>query len=120
MQNKNLKQQQIQQENQKAQFLNFIQGQDKTSADYINMISSAEGTRVSGVQKLESMVRAQLRKEFPGIENKKSYEFLVSAVIHNYQKKQLQAMDQLKNINIGLKIRQKYRLLSSWYFFVMA
>lgn len=99
MQNKNLKQQQIQQENQKAQFLNFIQGQDKSSADYINMITSAEGTRVSGVQKLESMVRAQLRKEFPGIENKKSYEFLVSAVIHNYQKKQLQAMDQFTDKN---------------------
>ncbi len=93
MQNKNLKQQQIQQENQKAQFLNFVQGQDKTSADYIDMITSAEGTRTSSSQKLESMVRAQLRKEFPGIENKKSYEFLVSAVIHNYQKKELEAMD---------------------------
>ncbi len=93
MQNKNLKQQQIQQENQKAQFLNYVQGQDKTSADYINMITSTEGNRVSGTQKLEAMVRAQLRKEFPGIENKKSYEFLVTAVMHNYQKKQLQAID---------------------------
>ncbi|MGN1125116.1 MAG: hypothetical protein ACI4SM_02910 [Candidatus Gastranaerophilaceae bacterium] len=94
MQNRNLKQQQSQQqENQKAQFLNFIQGQDKTSADYINMLTSDSQTRVSGTHKLEAMVRAQLRKEFPGIENKKSYEFLVSAVIHNYQKKQLQAMD---------------------------
>lgn len=94
MQNKNLKQQQAQQqENQKAQFLNFVQGQDKTSADYINMITSSYVNRVSGTQKLEAMVRAQLRKEFPGIENKKSYEFLVSAVIHNYQKKQLQATD---------------------------
>lgn len=92
MQNKNLKQQQIQQENQKAQFLNYVQGQDKTSADYINMLTSTE-TRVSGTQKLESMVRAQLKKEFPGIENKQSYEFLVSAVIHNYQKKQLEAID---------------------------
>lgn len=90
MQNRNLKQQQIQQENQKAQLLNYLQGQDKTSADYINMITSTEGNRT---QKLEAMVRAQLRKEFPGIENKKSYEFLVSAVMHNYQKKQLQAMD---------------------------
>ncbi|MBR1942990.1 hypothetical protein IJ843_04580 [bacterium] len=93
MQNRNLKQQQIQQENQKAQFLNYVQGQDKTSADYINMITSTESNRVSGTHKLEAMVRAQLRKEFPGIENKKSYEFLVSAVMHNYQKKQLQEID---------------------------
>jgi len=90
---RNLKQQQIQQENQKAQFLNYVQGQDKTSADYINMITSTESNRVSGTHKLEAMVRAQLRKEFPGIENKKSYEFLVSAVMHNYQKKQLQEID---------------------------
>ena len=93
MQNRNLKQQQIQQENQKAHFLNYVQGQDKPSADYINMITSTESNRVSGTHKLEAMVRAQLRKEFPGIENKKSYEFLVSAVMHNYQKKQLQEID---------------------------
>ena len=56
MQNKNLKQQQAQQqENQKAQFLNFVQGQDKTSADYINMITSSDVNRVSGTQKLEAM-----------------------------------------------------------------
>ncbi len=92
MQNKNLKQQQIQQQNQQAQFLNFIQGQDKTSADYMNMITSTNPMQKSSTSKLEAMVRAQLHKEFPGIENKKSYEFLVSAVMHNYQKKQLQEM----------------------------
>lgn len=92
MQNKNLKQQQIQQQNQQAQFLNFVQGQDKTSADYMNMITSTNPMQKSSTSKLEAMVRAQLHKEFPGIENKKSYEFLVSAVMHNYQKKQLQEM----------------------------
>ena len=40
---------------------------------------------------LEAMVRAQLIEEFPGIENKKSYELLVDAVINNIMKKQLQA-----------------------------
>ena len=92
MQNENFKQQQIQQENQKAQFLNFIQGQDKSSADYMNMLTSTSPIKSSS-SKLESMVRAQLRKEFPGIESKKSYEFLVSAVMHNYQKKQLQEIE---------------------------
>lgn len=93
MQNKNLKQQQIQQENQKAQFLNYIQNQDKSSAEYMNMITSTNPIQKSSSQKLEAMVRAQLHKEFPGIENKKSYEFLVSAVMHNYQKKQLKEME---------------------------
>ncbi len=94
MQNKKLKQQQIREDNQQAEFLNYIQNQDKTSADYINMITSiSEGKVDSGIQKLEAMVRAQLRKDFPGIESKKSYEFLVSAIIHNYQKKELQAIE---------------------------
>lgn len=93
MQNRNLKQQQVQQQNQQAQFLNYVQGQDKTSADYMNMITSTNPMQRTGSQKLEAMVRAQLRKEFPGIESKKSYEFLVSAVMHNYQKKQLQEME---------------------------
>ncbi len=92
MQNKNFKQQQIQQENQQAQFLNYVQGQDKTSSDYMNMLTSTSPIH-STSSKLESMVRAQLRKEFPGIESKKSYEFLVSAVMHNYQKKQLQEIE---------------------------
>ena len=90
---RNLKQQQIQQENQRAQFLNYVQGQDKTSADYMNMITSINPIQKSSSSKLEAMVRAQLHKEFPGIESKKSYEFLVSAVMHNYQKKQLQEME---------------------------
>lgn len=95
MENRNLKKQQIQQENQQAELLNYIQNQDKSSADYINMITSmTEGKIDSGIQKLEAMVRAQLRKDFPGIESKKSYEFLVSAIMHNYQKKQLQATDE--------------------------
>ena len=93
MQNKNLKQQQVQQQNQQAQFLNFVQNQDKDSADYMNMITSTNPVQKTGSQKLEAMVRAQLRKEFPGIENKKSYEFLVSSVMHNFQKKQLQEME---------------------------
>ena len=92
--NRNLKQEQIQKNNQQAELLNYIKNQDKNSADYINMITSiAEGQTNSGIEKLEAMVRAQLRKDFPNIESKKSYEILVSAIIHNYQKKELQAME---------------------------
>jgi hypothetical protein len=92
MQNKKLQQQQ-QQANPQAQWLNHSQ-QDKTSADYIAMITSDEGTiRKSGTHQLEAMVRAQLKKEFPNIENMNSYEFMVDAVMHNYMKKQLQATD---------------------------
>ena len=50
----------------------------------------------SDERKLEAMVREQLKTEFPNIENMKSYELLVDAVIHNYKKKQLQAMDEME------------------------
>ena len=69
---------------------------EKSSADYIKMISGVNELQSSEAErKLEQMVRSQLKSEFPGIENKKSYEFLVDAVIHNYKKKQLKAEDEL-------------------------
>ena len=46
-------------------------------------------------RKLEQMVRNQLKSEFPGIENQKSYELVVDAVMHNYKKKELKAQDEL-------------------------
>lgn len=92
MQNKKLKQAQ-EQENQKAQFLNYIQKQDK-GADYIDMITSkGEQNTQSDTIRLEAMVRAQLKKDFPQIEKMKSYELLVDTIIHNYKKKQLQTTD---------------------------
>ena len=44
-------------------------------------------------QRLEAMVRQQLKEEFPNIEKSSSYDLLVDAVIHNYKSKQLQATD---------------------------
>ena len=41
-------------------------------------------------------VYMHIKEEFPNIENMKSYELLVDAVIYNYKKKQLQAMDELE------------------------
>ena len=49
----------------------------------------------SDERRLEAMVREQLKEEFPNIENMKSYELLVDAVMHNLKKKQLQATDNI-------------------------
>ena len=80
----------------KLRWLNFVNKNiDKSSSEYIDMISGVEGLKSSADERrLEAMVRQQLKEEFPNIENMKSYELLVDAVIHNYKKKQLQAMDE--------------------------
>ena len=80
----------------KLRWLNFM-NRNKNNADYISMISGVDELKSSSDErKLEAMVREQLKAEFPNIENMKSYELLVDAVIHNYKKKQLQAMDELE------------------------
>ena len=79
----------------KLRWLNFM-NRDKNSADYISMISGVDELKSSSDERrLEAMVREQLKEEFPNIENMKSYELLVDAVMHNYKKKQLQAQDEL-------------------------
>ena len=80
----------------KLRWLNFM-NRDRNSADYISMISGVDELKSSSDERrLEAMVREQLKEEFPNIENMKSYELLVDAVIHNYKKKQLQAMDEME------------------------
>ena len=92
---KNLKQQ----ISPKLRWLNFMNHNiDKSSPDYVRLISGVDELKSSSDErKLEAMVREQLKEEFPNIENMKSYELLVDAVIHNYKKKQLQAMDEMEN-----------------------
>ena len=82
----------------RLRWLNFMnKNSNKTSADYISMISGVEELKSSSDErKLEAMVRQQLKEEFPNIEKMKSYELLVDAVIHNYKKKQLQAIDEIE------------------------
>lgn len=81
----------------KLRWLKFAKQMDKSSPEYIRMISGVDELKSSSDErKLEAMVREQLREEFPNIENMKSYELLVDAVIHNYKKKQLQAMDEIE------------------------
>lgn len=80
----------------KLKWLMFSQMQDyKINSEYIDIIcSDTDKETNSDSQRLEAMVRESLIKEFsPNVENMKSYEFLVDAVVHNLKKKQLQATD---------------------------
>lgn len=85
----------------KLKWLMFNQMQDyKINSEYIDMICSDATKEVnSDNSRLEAMVRESLVKEFsPSIENMKSYELLVDAVMHNLKKKQLQATDNQNEI----------------------
>ena len=66
---------------------------DKSTVDYLESVSGV--SMFSDRNELEAMVRTQLKEEFPGVENKKSYELLVDAVINSIMKKQLQADSNL-------------------------
>ena len=85
----------------KLRWLMFNQMQDyKINSEYIDMICSDSKKEVnSDNDRLEAMVRDSLVKEFsPNIENLKSYELLVDAVVHNLKKKQLQATNNQDEI----------------------
>ena len=64
--------------------------------EYIKSLSSTELKIKADEQRLEAMVRQQLKEEFPNIEKSASYDLLVDAVIHNYKSKQLQATDDIE------------------------
>lgn len=99
---KNLKiVQKLKQVSPKLKWLMFNQMQDyKINSEYINMICSDDSKETnSDNDRLEAMVRESLVKEFsPSVENMKSYELLVDAVVHNLKKKQLQATDSQDEI----------------------
>ena len=84
--------------NPKANLLTFAQGQKEANEDYIKYLSNTELKIKSDEQRLEAMVRQQLKEEFPNIEKSPSYDLLVDAVIHNYKSKQLQAIDDAAGI----------------------
>lgn len=79
--------------NPKTNLLTFAQGQKEANEEYIKSLSNTELKIKSDEQRLEAMVRQQLKEEFPNIEKSPSYDLLVDAVIHNYKSKQLQAID---------------------------
>ncbi len=80
----------------KANLLTFANSQNLDREDYIKSLSASELKIKSDEQRLEAMVRKQLKDEFPNIEKSASYDLLVDAVIHNYKSKQLQATDDVE------------------------
>jgi hypothetical protein len=84
--------------NPKANLLTFSQGQREANEEYIKSLSNTELKIKSDEQRLEAMVRQQLKEEFPNIEKSSSYDLLVDAVIHNYKSKQLQAIDEATSV----------------------
>jgi len=82
--------------NPKANLLTFSQGQREANEEYIKNLSNTELKIKADEQRLEAMVRQQLKEEFPNIEKSPSYDLLVDAVIHNYKSKQLQALDDVE------------------------
>ena len=74
----------------------FSQNQALERDNMIQSLSSNELKIKADEQRLEAMVRQQLKEEFPNIEKSSSYDLLVDAVIHNYKSKQLQATDDVK------------------------
>ena len=84
--------------NPKANLLTFSQGQKEANEEYIKSLSNTELKIKSDEQRLEAMVRQQLKEEFPNIEKSPSYDLLVDAVIHNYKSKQLQAIDEATSV----------------------
>lgn len=80
--------------NQKLNLLAFSENQKIAGEKYMKSLSGTELKIKSDEQRLEAMVRQQLKEEFPNVEKSASYDLLVDAVIHNYKSKQLQAADE--------------------------
>ena len=85
--------------NPKGNFLQFSENQRFANEEYIKSLSSTELKIKADEQRLEAMVRQQLKEEFPNIEKSPSYDLLVDAVIHNYKSKQLQAIDEQSKVD---------------------
>ena len=77
----------------RTNLLSFSNIQKEANEEFIKSLSTSELKIKSDEQRLEAMVRQQLKEEFPNIEKSSSYDLLVDAVIHNYKSKQLQATD---------------------------
>ena len=79
--------------NPKINLLEFSEAQKLNNEKYIKSLSGTELKIKADEQRLEAMVRQQLKEEFPNIEKSSSFDLLVDAVIHNYKSKQLQTTD---------------------------
>lgn len=87
----------------KLKWLMFSQIQDyKINSNYVDMICSDKQKKANyDNERLETMVRETLIKEFSAdIQNLKSYDLLVDAVMHNLKKKQLRELGELSDEEI--------------------
>jgi len=77
----------------KLKWFLFTQMQDfKLTSEYIDLIcpGTEKNTNANPIENLEKMVRQSLIREFsPEIQNLKSFDLLVDAVMHNIQVKAL-------------------------------
>lgn len=81
----------------KLKWLMFSQVQDyKINSNYIDLICNDQEKDINADnQHLETMVREMLIKEFsPDVQNMKSYDLLVDAVVHNIKKKQVNSVKE--------------------------
>ncbi len=88
----------------KLKWFLFTEMQDlKLTSDYIDFICSNQdknsGENSNPVEELRNLVEKAIVREFsPKIKNMQSYEHLVDSVMHNIQKKSLQADDEFNSL----------------------
>jgi hypothetical protein len=85
----------------KLKWFLFTEMQDlKLTSDYIDFIcptgNKKDPKKLNPIENLRKMIKQSLIREFsPEIQNTKSFELLVDAVMHNIQKKSVDADDFL-------------------------
>ena len=84
---------------QRVNLLSFSESQKLVNDEYIKSLTGTELKIRADEQRLEAMVRQQLKEEFPNIEKSASYDLLVDAVIHNFKSKQLQTADEASKLD---------------------
>lgn len=78
------------------QVFNSSDNSNMVDDEYLKSLSGTELKIKTDEQRLEAMVRQQLKEDFPNIDKSPSYDLLVDAVIHNYKSKQLQTTDDIE------------------------
>lgn len=80
---------------QKKNLLNYSKMGSGKASNYMSEVSGIEKMSFHDLEaKLENEVIAQLKSEFPGIENSKSFGLLVDAVVNNIKNKDLKISDK--------------------------
>ena len=81
--------------NPKSLLMSFVQSQRVNRKDYNELLNSdTELESLADEKRLEAMVSAEIKTDFPDI-SEKSLELLTDATMHLIRKKQLQATDDI-------------------------